>query len=101
MNKKISSTLKAGIILAVVTAPTVALSAAGGGGGGAEFATARTTSSDWLTGDLGITIATAGGIWGLIASVAGNIKMAGLGVGIAAVAALSAPLIPTIFGAVI
>lgn len=75
--------------------------AASGMTGSDDFSHAKDTASGWLVGDLGIAIATAGGIWGMIAAVAGNIKMAGLGVGIAAVAALSAPVISSIFGAVI
>ncbi|MBE0468229.1 MAG: pili assembly chaperone [Methyloprofundus sp.] len=78
-----------------------ALVMAASGTGGTEFVHAKNTATAWLTGDLGIAIATAGGIWGMIAAVAGNIKMAGLGVGIAAVAALSAPVIETIFTATI
>jgi hypothetical protein len=69
--------------------------------GSTDFSNAKDTVQDWITGDLGVTIATAGGIWGMIAAVAGNIKMAALGVGIAAVAALTTPVIDTLFTATI
>lgn len=93
--------LKILVLAGVSLTPIGAMAAAGGGGGGTEFSGAKATATGWATGDLGMTIATAGGIWGMISAVGGNIKMAGLGVGIAAVAALSIPIIESVFGAVI
>lgn len=93
--KKFAPALGAGL---VAMFPILAVA---GTGGGSEFTEAKNKATDWLEGDLGITIATAGGIWGMIAAVGGNIKMAALGLGIAAVAALSSTGISAVFGAVI
>lgn len=93
-------------VMAAALVPHVALAAGAATLSGvtpdtASFSTAKTTAQSWAVGDLGIAIATVGGIMGTIGAVGGNVKLAASGVAIAALGAFTPGMIQSVYGAVI
>ena len=92
-------------LVAVMSAPEVALAAGSasvtGATNSADFTGAKQQVQGWALGDLGIAASTVGGLFGLFNAIAGNIKMAATGMGIAFLGAFSPSIIENIYSAVI